>query len=483
MPNNPNLEEIRSMGLDKSNPSYEGSVKFKGRNVTSDTYLHMPDGSDLVKGAAVSAATGMVVAGSVSAVKSGAAEVAATAVKESVQQAGGLAAHMVSSAVAVGAPVAEQAAHAARLAAAGGKELLSGAAKDAAGQALHAAGSAVTQAAAAIPGAGDVVVQGANEMAAKALVEGIAQQAGSVSHTATGHLIMNSAQASGATALNMAKEAAGGLAANADSALSVFRETAGAKLMAAATALGSSVDAALAGGAFAATTATAIWLAKRAERLKSYADIGRASPWLLTPKELGQVAKRLYNVQRSTDANGRHRAVLTDKASGQVLASVEGKDRPGLRSLLLAHHKALVAEAERGGIPVPGRVKAALVQEARRVRNPERIEVLQAQAAGKVEAFGRSLAQMTGGGTKPLVALAPPPGLPSDAVAARLKALSPAAIDTVLAGSIMNMERNLQHRPDQAAAFGRGVKALGQEIERRIGAQVKTASRNKGMEL
>lgn len=128
---------------------------------------------------------------------------------------------------------------------------------------------------------------------------------------------------------------------------------------------------ALAGGGAAAMYAAGNYLTRRNERLKNWTTVAQDAPWMLSNKQFGQVAKRLYRVNSVQTPDGIMKSLIERKSGEIVISEVVSKGKKlSTRSLVDAAHATLVDGAERSGFPVPQNVLAS-VKEVRQKNAPD----------------------------------------------------------------------------------------------------------------
>jgi hypothetical protein len=125
-------------------------------------------------------------------------------------------------------------------------------------------------------------------------------------------------------------------------------------------------DALVSAGLMTAALGTAIWLRSRSARLSAYESTAREAPWVLTPAEFGQVANRLYTLERGKNANGQHRVTLLDKATKEPVFTMVTAEKQSARSAITALHLEQVVTAQSKKVFVPDRVALAHALETER---------------------------------------------------------------------------------------------------------------------
>ncbi|WP_340151905.1 strawberry notch C-terminal domain-containing protein [uncultured Sneathiella sp.] len=156
-------------------------------------------------------------------------------------------------------------------------------------------------------------------------------------------------------------------------AVDVMREAIGPKVTAAVSAIGGTAGltaiagAAASAGAVGAGVAASVYMARRNERRKIWAEDSRDMPWKLTSKQFGQVAKKHYSIARS-ETDGIDRISITRKSDGQKVyeaaAPIGGK--LSAREAVAAAHASLVDKAISSNLPVPDAVKISVLESAKR---------------------------------------------------------------------------------------------------------------------
>jgi len=123
---------------------------------------------------------------------------------------------------------------------------------------------------------------------------------------------------------------------------------------------------AVAGGGAAALYATGNYLSRRRERLSNWTSIAKTAPWMLSAKEFGQIAKRLYKIETLKTGDGVQKSLL-DRSSGEIILAERMKagEKLSSRRLVEAAHTALVEGALQSGFPVPAHVQKS-VEETRK---------------------------------------------------------------------------------------------------------------------
>lgn len=156
-------------------------------------------------------------------------------------------------------------------------------------------------------------------------------------------------------------------------ALDVIRDAVGPKVTAAVAAVGGTAGltaiagAAASAGAVGAGVAASVYMARRNERRKIWADDSKDMPWKLTSKQFGQVVKKHYSIQRS-EVDGLDRLTITRKSDGEqvfeAVAPIGGK--LSAREAVQAAHASLVDKAIENKLPVPDAVKLSVLEAGQR---------------------------------------------------------------------------------------------------------------------
>lgn len=212
------------------------------------------------------------------------------------------------------------------------------------------------------------------------------------------------------------------------------------------------------GGIFGAGVAASVYMARRNERRKMWAEDAKEMPWKLTTKQFGQVAKKHYSITRSEE-NGVETVTVTRKSDGEkiVQAAAPLGGKLSAREMIEKAHAAMVKSAIDDKLPVPPAVINSVAAAEQRDVGAEHTKV---GAAPLNQRVGKEMLEAYVGKTPAVMATANDKG-----VAEQLTKLP----TTVLASAAMktgHSERE-SNNPDRQQRFKNGMALINAELRRR----------------
>ena len=247
-------------------------------------------------------------------------------------------------------------------------------------------------------------------------------------------------------------------------AIDAMKDAASPKITAALATIGGTagLSAVAAGAASAgfvgASVATSVYLARRNERRKMWAQDAKDMPWKLTTKQFGQVAKQHFAIQRTEEHGVEHVSVVR-KSDGEkiVQAAAPLGGKLSAREMIEKAHAAMVKTAIDQKLPVPADViKGVETAEKRDVGS----EHSKAGPAPLNERIGKEMLEAYVGKTPAVMAGA------NDQKTIEQLAKLPTPVLTSAAMKTGHSERESTN-PERKASFKAGLGLIMAELQRR----------------
>ena len=243
-----------------------------------------------------------------------------------------------------------------------------------------------------------------------------------------------------------------------------MRDAISPKVTAAVTAIGGSAgltavaSGAASAGVLGAGVAASVYMARRNERRKMWAEDARDMPWKLTTKQFGQVAKKHYSIARSKE-NGIETVTVKRKSDGEkiVQAAAPLGGKLSAREMIEKAHAAMVKSAIDDKLPVPQTVINSVTSAEQRDVGAEHTKVGPAPLNQRV---GKEMLEAYVSKTPAVMAAGNDKGVADQLTKLPTPVLASAALKTG------HSERE-SGNPDRKQRFKNGMALINAELRRR----------------